>query len=224
MQALEKEIERATAAITESLELQQPPVQPVPEAREEASTSELQLDVLEAAVASLESDVAEWMAKAAMGRQERGYREDEHDLASTSFGRDAMTSYQQEVLDRRLEVSERLGAIRVLKRFPSEMDALGPVIGEVNDLISTAEGTDTATLAIINTVDGIQDQRIVDPLKDLLARSSNEVQLEIVRALSNFIELPQVQSAFEQLMQGENGRAQRTARGMLEAYRKAGKR
>lgn len=215
LEELRGDLEKLRAADAYDETTSRRPVE-VPE-REELPT---QIAQLEADLATLEAEWRAWaMNLGPTGASGGGAVADEDDLelAGTRLARDALLTYQSALGDRDLPQVTRLEVLALLRRFPRSMNALDPVMGDIVELLSgSLEGRGAEN--VIDAVSGINDDRLVDPLLQILSASSDHgVRREAVRALKVFIELPGVLAALEAVSREEN-EAGRQAKAVLRFH------
>jgi len=193
---------------------------PLPAPDGDPATAE-RLEALEEALRRTEEEVAVWLAGAgASSKEVSSLRIDDRALVGTRLGEESVLAAQQAFLDGRLDLRDRLAALRSLQRFPAEMRALEPVLPTAIELLRGTE--DVADLElVVDSVDGIADERLCTPLLDLLADHRNEegLVLELLSALDDSLDRPDVRQAFEDVASSVSGQAKRRASGLLDAYR-----
>jgi hypothetical protein len=119
-------------------------------------------------------------------------------LMESSMAREAVATYQAQFADTGADPDVRLSALRMLRRFPSEMNARGaPVVDTA--LAMFDEGHDARVRArLISELEGVPDERLVARLVDSLgAGETEELRAEAADALETFVHLPSVRSALE---------------------------
>lgn len=194
-----------------------PPLQE-PTAASQAPTKEDEriaerIGVLELRVEGLQDEFDEWVAATTVGRP---YSDDSDDWAETRLATEALGGFQQQILDANAGVHSKVVALEMLKEFPEGMAALDPVMEDIGVLLLSTE-SERELEQLINEVDGIADERLLGPLLYLLQdHPSDEIQFEVLHALRQFMDHPDVLSALEVAAAGPPGRSSRRAENMLK--------
>jgi hypothetical protein len=176
------------------------------------------LETLQGVIEDLEGELYAWMEEGAEARlNERIDRTKA--VAETQLTRDALAAYQASVQDPSLNINGRLVALKMLTRFPEEMNATEPVMETILDLLLQpydGQRMERVVDAVGNTADG----RLVPIYRHLLETSNDQgLRLEIVRNLRGFKDVPEAGQILRQIADEEEGKPRVTAKAILESWR-----
>ena len=177
-----------------------------------------QIETIQRRIASLEQSLSDWVLK--MGEERylirKEKRRQERDRAQERLTQEALAEYQESFLNPELSVGDKSQILMKLKRFPRDMKPMKPLTNEIVRLIENGEGLER----VVDGIDGYHDEpRVLESLLKLLESNPTEdVKLELTRALGKSLDNPQVLAAIQKVADGPPDRAQHAASLALDRY------
>ncbi len=121
-------------------------------------------------------------------------------LVGSKLAGDALDGYRTQFLDVGADLAQRLAALRMMRRFPKEMNAFNDAVIDASiQLIQS--GHDSATrLAVVSELSATKNERLAAPLLELANHAGDDrLQGQAVEALTPYGDRADVRGVLEQL-------------------------
>lgn len=121
------------------------------------------------------------------------------EVMTSELARQSMIEYQHLWSDEAVDWPRRIDALRMLRRFPEAMDALGPRMVDAALGVLRSDAPAARQAQVIDAIEGVRDPRLPGELLRIARTGQDErLRAESVGALEDFLDDPAVRGWLEE--------------------------